>query len=115
MSWAPEGRSNNRKVARESFKLNNKEDDWNLNGKVTSTPLTRTHRGGNGRPNLSKRVLHEDSSSSSSELDLDLNSESEDSDWSISKFDSSSSDESEVEFKPPATRVILEQDAVKDL
>jgi hypothetical protein len=85
----------------ERAKLSNREDDWNLNGKGSCTPPTRTRNGGNGRPNLTKRHWNEPS-------------ESKDSEWTSPSLESDESDESVIEpTKPPASRVIVEVESLK--
>jgi hypothetical protein len=39
-------------------KLANKEKDWNLAGYNNNAPVTRTHNGGNGRPQLDAQKEH---------------------------------------------------------
>jgi hypothetical protein len=84
------------------------EGDWKLRG--SSPVLNRTRGAGQGKPNLNKRFVNEQSpvpaASSSS-------SSSYDSDWSYHQSEDSDcipSDDGEVaeDKKPPATRVIVE-------
>jgi hypothetical protein len=110
----------------ERSKLGSKDSDWkNLAGLSPSLKTTRTRNGGNGRPDLKKRMrlinlLQDSSSSSSSSASVSSGSGSE-SDWNACSDEDSycSSDEAADEIqlvkettKPPATRVILEVDAL---
>jgi len=94
--------------AAENRKLSQKEGDWQLPSGSSTT--TRTRHGGIGRPNLNRKQFFDQSLS--------------DSDDSYDPSESEESDESEGEAnervdanakKPPATRVILEVAALKEM
>jgi hypothetical protein len=105
----------------EKYKLSNKEDDWNLNGKSSGVLSTRTWHGGNGRPNFVRTIMLEDSSESEKEMyrseRVEQFTESEDSEWGSSDAseDFTEDDDEEEERKPPASRVILEVESLKTM
>jgi hypothetical protein len=102
----------------ERKKLMPKETDWKLPGlSPSSAPRSRTRKNGHGRPdlNMARRRFEEMSLSDEEFSDSDA-------EWSCSDDDSDSQQAKEDEKllrkereKPPATRVIVEAEALTDL
>jgi rubredoxin len=92
--------------------LTSKESDWNIVGYNGQRVTSRTRFGGQGRPNLVKKVVNKE--------EYDTDSDADDSDWESEDEETSSeeededSEEEEPTTKPEATRVIVEVASLQD-